>query len=59
MSHSYIRQMQFVDAFLTGYGSDEGTINASFRIITGALSPQGNLPITIPGLYDRGHGLSY
>lgn len=59
MNPYLIRDVPFVDAFLTGYGWDEFTVNASFRVLTGALNPQGKLPVTIPGLYARGHGLGY
>ena len=54
-----IRRVPFVDAFVTGYGTDEWTLNAAFRVLTGQLNPAGKLSVTIPDLFDRGFGLHF
>lgn len=59
MNPYLVRHVPFVDAFVTGYGWDGCTAESSFRILTGELNPAGTLPVTIPELYKRGHGLQY
>ena len=52
-------RIPFVDVFLTGYGEDRFTVEASFRVLVGELNPQGRLPVELPDQYPKGHGLSY
>lgn len=44
-----------VPTYLTAYGPDLPSITAAARVLTGAIKPTGRLPVTIPGLYPRGH----
>lgn len=48
-----------IDAYLATYGNREVSIRALARVLTGEVNPSGKLPVTIPGLYDFGHGISY
>lgn len=44
-----------VDTYLATYGPDPASLRAAARVLTGELTPAGRLPVTIPGLYPRGH----
>lgn len=46
-----------VKAYMTTYEYTLPALEAAAKIIFGQLQPQGRLPISLPGLYDRGHGL--
>ncbi|SDW30862.1 beta-N-acetylhexosaminidase [Marininema mesophilum] len=48
-----------VDAYVTAYGFRSVSIKAAVDTLFGANSPRGKLPVTIPGLYEYGHGLKY
>lgn len=54
-----IRRFPDVDAYLTTYGYSNVSQEAGVETILGDFSPKGKLPITIPGLYDYGYGLTY
>jgi beta-N-acetylhexosaminidase len=54
-----IRRFPEVDAYLTTYGYSDVSQEAGVEAILGEFSPKGKLPISIPGLYDYGFGLSY
>ncbi len=46
-------------ACINAYGDDDPSIRAAVAALTGELNPTGVLPITIPGLAERGTSLSY
>src|SRR5699024_948703 len=48
-----------VDAYLNAYGDRDISIKALSRAIVGDINPFGKLPVTIPDMYDYGHGLDY
>ena len=48
-----------VDGYLAAYGARPVTIRALARVITGELQPRGRLPVTIPGHFRYGAGLTY
>lgn len=48
-----------VDANILTYGFRDVSVQALAKTLSGELSPTGKLPVTIPGLYPYGHGLSY
>ncbi|WP_262421907.1 glycoside hydrolase family 3 protein [Bacillus aquiflavi] len=48
-----------IDANVLTYGFRQVSIEALAKVLTGELSPTGQLPVTIPTLYPYGHGLSY
>ncbi|GGJ98795.1 beta-N-acetylhexosaminidase [Lentibacillus kapialis] len=48
-----------VDAYLTTYGFQDVSVKALAKVIAGEVNPSGKLPVTIPELYDYGHGLDY
>ncbi|WP_449355254.1 glycoside hydrolase family 3 protein [Virgibacillus natechei] len=48
-----------VDGYLTTYGFQDVSVKALANVIAGVVNPFGKLPVTIPDLYDYGHGLDY
>jgi beta-N-acetylhexosaminidase len=44
-----------VQTYLAAYGPDLPSITAAAKALTGAIKPSGRLPVSIPGLYPRGH----
>lgn len=44
-----------VSTYLAAYGPDLPSITAAANVLTGAIQPRGRLPVSIPGLYPRGH----
>ncbi|MEH7011997.1 glycoside hydrolase family 3 protein [Neobacillus niacini] len=48
-----------VNAYLATYGDRDVSVNALARVLTGEVSPSGKLPVTIPDLFEFGHGLNY
>ncbi|MEV7834741.1 glycoside hydrolase family 3 N-terminal domain-containing protein [Streptomyces subrutilus] len=46
-------------AELATYSWTDVEMRAAARVVTGAVSPRGRLPVPVPGRYPRGHGLSY
>lgn len=48
-----------VAAYLNAYSHLEVSIHAMANVLTGEVNPFGKLPVTIPNLYDFGHGLDY
>lgn len=48
-----------VDGYLATYGYRDVSIEALARVVAGEVDPSGKLPVTIPELYNFGHGLSY
>ncbi len=48
-----------VDAYVAAYNYRNCGFQAAADVIFGDVNPSGLLPVTIPGLYSFGHGLSY
>nr|WP_082686844.1 glycoside hydrolase family 3 protein [Bacillus sp. FJAT-27445] len=48
-----------VHAYLTTYGDRDVSIHGLARVLAGEVIPSGKLPVSIPGLYGFGTGLSY
>lgn len=48
-----------VNSYLATYGYRDVSVEALSRVLVGEVNPSGSLPVTIPGLYEFGHGLSY
>jgi len=48
-----------VNAYLATYGDRDVSVKALARVLSGEINPSGKLPVTIPGLYGFGSGLSY
>lgn len=44
-----------VQTYIAAYGPDVPSLTAAAKALTGAIQPTGRLPVTIPGLYPRGH----
>ncbi|MGE5576465.1 MAG: glycoside hydrolase family 3 C-terminal domain-containing protein [Syntrophothermus sp.] len=47
-----------VKTYLAAYSYQPCALQAASEAITGRLKPTGRLPVTIPGLYPYGHGLT-
>lgn len=54
-----LKEFTDVSAYLNTYGFRSVSLQAAMDVVFGSQSPQGKLPVTIPGLYDYGHGLTY
>jgi beta-N-acetylhexosaminidase len=52
-----IRQFPGVPAYLCAYGHSPLSQRAAMKAVFGELETYGHLPVTIPGMYERGHGL--
>ncbi|MBE3557595.1 MAG: glycoside hydrolase family 3 protein, partial [Firmicutes bacterium] len=48
-----------IDAYLAAYGNQPVTVHALAQVLTGRIDPSGKLPVTIPGEYPFGAGLSF
>jgi beta-N-acetylhexosaminidase len=46
-----------VSTYLAAYGWAEANVEAAAKVIFGELCPTGALPVSIPGLYQYGHGM--
>lgn len=46
-----------VPCYMAIYGAQQVSLGALARVIFGAERPRGKLPVDLPGLYPRGHGL--
>jgi beta-N-acetylhexosaminidase len=46
-------------AHLCTYGAHHPTLEALASVLFGKEKPQGRLPVSIPGLYPRGHGIAW
>jgi len=44
-------------AYMAAYEYTPPALEAATRVLCGELAPRGRLPVTLPGLYERGHGL--
>jgi beta-glucosidase-like glycosyl hydrolase/CubicO group peptidase (beta-lactamase class C family) len=47
------------EALLCSYSDDPASLQAAVRALAGDISPQGRLPVSIPGLAEYGASLSY
>ncbi len=47
-----------VTTYLAVYGKAAMNAEAAAKVIFGEVSPTGTLPVSIPGLYDYGHGMN-
>lgn len=54
-----LKEFPEVDAYLNAYGFRTPSLQAAVETVFGVNPPQGKLPVTIPGLAEYGHGLSY
>lgn len=52
-----LRQVPEVPAYLCAYGGPESSQRAAIAAVFGEYPVVGKLPVTIPGLFDHGHGL--
>lgn len=52
-----LAQFPEVSTFVATYGPDPASMIAAARVLCGQLVPKGRLPVTMPGLYPRGHGV--
>jgi beta-N-acetylhexosaminidase len=48
-----------VATFVAAFGNAEANVEAVAKVIFGELCPVGTLPVSIPGLYEVGHGLGF
>jgi beta-N-acetylhexosaminidase len=44
-----------VSTYLVTYGPDTPSLRAAAKVLTGQIRPAGRLPVSVPGLYPRGH----
>ncbi len=44
--------------YLATYEYTPGAVEAAVRVVFGEIEPRGRLPVSLPGLYPRGHGLT-
>ncbi|PTX53886.1 beta-N-acetylhexosaminidase [Melghirimyces profundicolus] len=54
-----IKDFPGAEAYVTAYGFRSVSLEAAVDTLFGTHPPAGKLPVTIPGLYDYGHGLTY
>ncbi|MBX3168660.1 MAG: hypothetical protein KF760_14690 [Candidatus Eremiobacteraeota bacterium] len=60
LSSPYVlRDLPNMPAFLCSYNYTPLSMQALGRVLSGHLPPTGRLSVSIPGLYERGHSLSY
>lgn len=60
LSSPYVlRDLPGMPGFVCSYNYTPLSLQALGRVLTGALQPQGQLPVSIPGLYPAGHKLQY
>lgn len=50
-----LRSFPQVHTYFTAYGPDLPSLKAAAKTLAGQLTPTGRLPVSIPGLYPRGH----
>ena len=60
LSSPYVlRDLPAMPAFVCSYNYTPLSMQALGRVLTGHIPPSGKLSVSIPGLYERGHSLSY
>lgn len=57
--HDPFDLLTFPDApcYIAAFGDTEPSLDAALDVIFGVAQPRGRLPVALPGLYARGHGL--
>jgi beta-N-acetylhexosaminidase len=50
-----LREFPQVSTYLVTYGPDTPSLRAAAKVLTGQIRPAGRLPVSVPGLYPRGH----
>lgn len=50
-------QFPEIPTYVLSYGSEEMSLDATARVLAGVAPPRGRLPVTLPGLHDRGEGI--
>jgi beta-N-acetylhexosaminidase len=48
-----------VQTYVAAYGFQTSNLQGVGALLLGKASPKGKLPVSIPGLYPAGHGLTY
>ena len=54
-----LRAYPEVQTYLVTYGYRECSIRAAVEVMFGEVRPRGRLPVAIPGMYPRGHGIRF
>jgi beta-N-acetylhexosaminidase len=54
----FLRHFSFVDSYLCAYRSDPPAQKAAAKALFGEIDIRGRLPVSLPGLYPLGHGLT-
>lgn len=54
-----LKEFPDVSAYMNTYGFRSVSLKAAMEVVFGVSKPEGKLPVTIPGLYEYGHGLTY
>ncbi|MGE5584375.1 MAG: glycoside hydrolase family 3 N-terminal domain-containing protein [Bacillota bacterium] len=54
-----LRAYPEVQTYLVTYGYRDCSIRAAAEVMFGEIRPQGRLPVAIPGMYPRGHGVQF
>lgn len=53
----FVKQFPEVDAYICAYRKASQAQTAAAKAVVGEIGFQGRLPVSIPGLYQRGHGI--
>lgn len=48
-------RMAEISTYIAAYGPDSPSMRAAAKVLSGKLYPTGRLPVSLPGLYTRGH----
>jgi beta-N-acetylhexosaminidase len=54
-----LRELPQAPAYLVGYNYTPFSLEAMEQVLVGRLRPQGRVPVSLPGLFERGDGLHY
>lgn len=54
-----LRAYPDVQTYVVTYGYRDCSIRAAAEVMFGEIRPQGRLPVAIPGMYPRGHGIQF
>ncbi len=54
-----LRQFPAVPVYVAAYGSADSSQQAAIEILFGSFAAKGRLPVTLPGFYPGGHGLTF
>jgi len=53
-----LAQFPDVDAYVCAVGYRPACVRAAVGVLFGEIAPRGRLPVSIPGLYPIGHGVT-